>query len=286
MGRHTDMFIEQGPSKKASMATQLNLAYGGQHGFAADVGNYISNASYVSKPVIAFLIDAPKLFQKMEDSAGLVEALRSILEEHSEQIEGLDSSVSISDSDTAIGGSQEIQQDVLDVTRNRSAPVHTLTEKYGESIKNFLLYSWVYPLLQDPDTKYPWITMRDDVTVDDLLPDNIAATVLYVEPDATGRKAAKAWLLTNVRPTGDIEEIGNRDKRSGGQTRQIPLNLTGIQTVGRGVLELAQRKLDEAHAGGAGPFFQKAIVDDVSADVAAANSGYTASIERMKGNSL
>jgi len=54
MGRNQDLFLEKSDAAKGRQAPMTNLKYGGQHGHSMDIGNYISNASYVSKPVIAF----------------------------------------------------------------------------------------------------------------------------------------------------------------------------------------------------------------------------------------
>lgn len=286
MGRHQDLFLEKTEVSKGTQAPMTNLKYGGQHGHSMDIGNYISNASYVSKPVIAFLMEAPRGFQSMADSESLVQALKAIVELHSETIEGLDASVSVEYSDTPIGGSNEVQQDVINVMRERSTPSHTVTEKYGESVTNFLLNGWIYPLLGDPETKYPRIVYQDGVDVQDLLPDFVSATVLYVEPDPTGRKAQKAWLITNMKPSSSVEVLGNKDKRSGGETRQLSIEFTGIQQVGAGVLKLAQKKLDEANLSGANPYYRDAFIADSSADVNRAERGYTEDLAIEKGDQI
>lgn len=286
MGRKTDLFLNTPSVAGGAHAPMTNLKHGGQHGHSMDIGNYISNASYVSKPVIAFLMEAPRGFQMMEKGGELVQALKSIIELHSETIEGLDASVSVEYSDTPIGGSNEVQQDVVNVMRERSSPSHTVTEKYGESVTNFLLNGWIYPLLGDPETKYPRIVYQDDVDVSDLLPDFTSATVLYVEPDPTGRKAQKAWLITNMKPSSSIEVVGNKDKRSGGETRQISIEFTGIQQVGAGVLKLAQKKLDEANLAGANPYYRDAFITDSSADVKSADRGYTEDLTIEKGQQV
>lgn len=286
MGRHSDLFLNTSGVEDGQEAPMTNLKHGGQHGHSMDIGNYISNASYVSKPVIAFLMEAPRGFRVMENGEKLVEALKAIIELHSETIEGLNASVSVEYSDTPVGGSNEIQQDVINVMRERSTPTHTITEKYGESVTNFLLNGWVYPLLGDPETKYPRIVYQEGVNVEDLLPDFTSATVLYVEPDPTGRKAQKAWLVTNMKPSSEIEVVGNKDKRAGGETRQISIEFTGIQQVGVGVLKLAQKKLDEANLAGANPYYREAFIGDTTADVKKAERGYTENLAIEKGQQV
>lgn len=283
MGRQTDLFLEKSPAAEGRLAPMVNLRHGGQHGHSMDIGNYISNAAYVSKPVIAFLMEAPRGFQDMADGDALTQALKAIIELHSETIDGLDASVSVEYSDTPVGGSNEVQQDVVNVMRERSSPSHTVTEKYGEAVTNFLLNGWIYPLLGDPETKYPRIVYQGDVQVEDLLPDYTSATVLYVEPDPTGRKVQKAWLITNMKPSSSIEVVGNKDKRSGGETRQISIEFTGIQQVGAAVNELAQKKLDEANLAGANPYYREAFIQETSADVAKADRGYTENLTIEKG---
>lgn len=283
MGRQQDTILENSPINAGVESPMVNLKHGGQHGHSMDIGNYISNAAYVSKPVIAFLMEAPRGFQKMDQPGKLVEALKAIIELHSETIEGLDASVSVEYSDTPIGGSNEIQQDVINVMRERSTPSHVITEKYGESVTNFLLNGWIYPLLGDPETKYPRIVYEGDVDVDDLLPDFTSATVLYVEPDPTGRKVQKAWLITNMKPSSNVEVLGNKDKRAGGETRQVTIEFTGIQQVGAAVNEMAQRKLDQANLAGANPYYREAFVQSSSEDVNAADRGYVENLEIEKG---
>lgn len=284
MGRHADTLLRNSPVADAQRAPQVNLGIGGQNGHSMDVGMYVPNAAYVSKPVICFMLTAPTAFQLMANGDSIVKSLKALFEVHAETIEGLNSSITIEHAETNVGGANEVQQDVTKVNRERSTVTINVPEKYGEAVKNLILHGWVFPLLGDPDTNYPRITYDPNVELEDLLPDRVSATLLFVEPDPTGRKVQKAWLHTNVQPTGTIEETGARDKRAGGETKMIAIELTNIQQVGEGVNELAQKMLDDASLAGANPHYRNAFVQGRSADVQAASNGYMEQINAEKGD--
>ena len=271
MGRKYDAIL--GVSYGAeNTAPMVDLGVTGQHGHSDNLETYISNTLYVSKPVIAFLIDSPRGFRDLEHGDKLTAALKAFIETHSETIDGLNASISIDVADAPVGGSEEIQQDVVNVTRARSSPSHTVTERYGEAYTNFFLHGWIYPLIGDPETKIPGIAYSD-VEVSDMLADYNSATVLYVEPDAAGRKVQKAFLITNMKPMSEFEITASRDKRGGGQTRQLSVEFTGIQQVGYGVNRFAQRMLDQLQLTGANPHYRKAFVEEISGDVEAVETG-------------
>lgn len=285
MGRKYDAIL--GVSYGAeNTAPMVDIAVTGQHGHSDNLETYISNTLYVSKPLIAFLIDAPRGFQLLENGDKLTAALKAFIETHSETIEGLNASITIDVADAPVGGSEEIQQDVTNITRARSAPVHTVTERYGEAYTNFFIHGWVYPLMGDPETKFPGIAYSD-IEVSDLLADMTSATVLYVEPDATGKKVQKAFLVTNMKPNNEFEIVASRDKRSGGQTRQLSVEFTAIQQVGYGVNKFAQKMLSELQMSGANPHYRKAFIDGISADVEAIETGgYGAHVSQVSNENV
>ena len=245
----------------------LDLKYGGQMGFQPDYPNYLSNAAYVKRNLIPFLVQAPRGFNDLDPTGKMVETLKALVELHPKSIEGLNSTLRVEWAETPFGGAGEMQQDVTNVTRERSQPAFTWGEKYGKPINRFLDF-WITGLLMDPNTKYPGVVMNDLGTLPtDLLPDYIAATMLFVEPDPTHTKVVEAWLCTNMMPETGGDNVGKRDLTAAGETADYSVTFSSICQVGHGVRTFGQSLLDNLNMRNVNPNFRPAFVGNIDADV-------------------
>ena len=256
----------------------VDLKYGGQMGFQPDYPSYLSNAAYVKRNLIPFLVQAPRGFKDLDNTNGkMVETLKALIELHPKSIEGLNSTLRVEWSETPFGGAGEMQQDVTNVTRERSSPVFTWTEKYGKPINRFFDF-WITGLLMDPNTKYPGVVMNNvSQKPTDLLPDYIAATVLFVEPDPTHTKVVEAWLCTNMMPDTGGDNTGRRDLTASGETADYSITFSAITQVGHGVRAFGQQLLDKLRMTNVNPNYRPAFMDQITADVAKYN-GYSEAI--------
>jgi hypothetical protein len=273
MARATDTILGNKGYGVGANAPMVNLVHGAQFGSMNNVAEYINNAPYVSCNVIARLIEAPRGFRNLPNPDTWVESLKSLIELHPRVIDGLKMGIEWDFDEKAFGGAGEVQQTPKNATRQRSEPVFTYDEKYGRPIYNF--YSgWGRNLILDPDTKYPAVVANGSDAPTDLLPDFRAATVLFFEPDPTHTKVLKAWLITNMMPKSDGETDGKRDITAEGETQETQIGFTGIQQVGIGVIQFAQRVLDSMNLTGLNPNLRPAFVNAITADVKAGAAGF------------
>lgn len=274
MARATDAILGDKGYGVGAQAPMLNLLHGGQFGSMTNIGEYISNTPYVSCNLIAKLIEAPRGFRNLEDPARWNEALKTLIELHPRTIEGLKMGIEWDYSETAFGGAGEMQQTPRNATRPRSEPVFTYDEKYGLPIWRFF-NTWGRMLVMDPESKYPGVVSLGSDKPSDLLPDYRAATVLFFEPDPTHTFIQKAWLITNMMPKSDGDLDGKRDMTAEGETKEVQITFTGIQQVGLGVDQMAQKILDSMNLTGLNPNLKPAFINAITADVKAGASGFS-----------
>ncbi|MBE0438136.1 MAG: hypothetical protein IBX57_00015 [Gammaproteobacteria bacterium] len=252
----------------------VSLLESGQNGIRTNFEGYVSNAAYIRRNLIAVLVEAPRGFQHLPNSEKWVGTLKSLVELHANTIEGLQSTLTVEYSEEAVGGAGEMQETATNVTRARSVPVFTWTEKYGKPINQFLT-GWITNLIMDPTTKVPNVMTRQGEKPTDLLPDYTGMTVMFIEPDPTHTRVVHAWLSTNMHPKTAGEVLGRRDLTQPGEPTQYSVEFTSLTQEGLGVNTLAQRYLDEMNMSGINPNLKEAFVQEIQADIRAAESGYS-----------
>jgi|ERR1035437_923475 hypothetical protein len=261
MARLTDALLNGKAFSENRNQPMLDVSMGGQHGFAPNLSQWISNQSYVRRNLVCLLIEAPKFFDIMPNNTKWVQTLRSLVELHAKSIDGLHAGLTVDVSDTPVGGGGEVQEEVTNVTRARSQPTFVFQEKYGMPIQSFLR-DWITYGLMDPDTKFANVGTLDPTKVPkDMLADWYSCTCLFFEPDPTHRKVVKAWLVTNMFPkgTGDID--GKRDLTAAGEMLELSIEFTGIAQYNLGTVAFAQKLLDNINITNANPYLQKAFLD-------------------------
>lgn len=266
-------------------APMVDVRQGGQQGYAPDLSQFVSNSAYVQRPLVALLMEAPVGFQFLPDPDFWVGALKALIEMHPKSISGLARGITLDFVENAVSGGGEIQQDVTDIKRARSAPSFTYVEKYGRPIQNF----WEQMLLMlvgDPDTKVPGIATLGGARPTDLLPDMYSFTTLFFEPDPTFSTVVKAWLTTNMLPmsTGDI--TAKRELSSAMDTNEFTIEFTGLSQSSMGVMMFAQSILDQINMTNANPNLAPAFLEGIEADVAASDTGYIASAEALGSSAI
>lgn len=269
-----------------AQAPMIDLTYGGQMGWSPDQAAWVNNSAYVRKHIIPVLIEAPKLFQYLPNPQSWVSALRALIETQWLQVDGLNAGITAAFTENAFGGSGLKQHDLTNITEEESRPKHTYLERYGRPIQRFIRH-WMMYAGMDPQTKYPMVsTLASAGNLSDLLPDQTTATVLYIEPDPMGRKVEQAWLVFNMFPHGTGSIVGSADKTQDMQTTTVELEFTGIHQYGPGVDAFAQQILNTISLVGANPYMKQAILQDISADVRAANTGFAAGVQAVAQNQV
>ena len=258
-------------------ATAVNIAVGAQNGYMPNLAVIDANAAYVRKNLIAILLQAPEGFGDLPEPDLWRASLKAMIEKHPTRIEGLRATVNVEWVETTVNGSGEVQQDVGNITRERSEPAFTWQEKRGKPFKA-LLEGWILNLLGDPNNKIPMVVTRGLTNKVKPLPSYTGAIVLFIEPDVTHTEVVEAWLCTNMMPntSGPIE--GSRDLTSGGENVEIQVTFSATTQYGYGVRKYAQTVLDSINLSGINPNLAPAFMQEVDADLAD-EPGYIEQIE-------
>lgn len=283
MARVTDALLDGKAFSRGVTSPMLDPSFGGQMGFSPDLREWVSNAAYVRRNVFCLLLEAPRAFTRLTDKNPdiWVRATRALFELHPRTIEGLNAGLKVETAETPVGGGGEVQEEFVDVRRERSQPVFTFDEKYGRPIQT-LLQNWITYALMDPESKVANMGTLESGYPSDMLPDQYTATCIFIEPDPTHRKVVKAWLCTNMFPKGTGDILGSRDLNSPMQLQQLSIEFTALTQFGLGVDQFAQKLLDNINITNANPYLRPAHIQEVSADVAThTETGYEAKTENL-----
>jgi hypothetical protein len=276
--------ILQGAYSTGRNQPMVDIKYGGSNAYAPDFSQWVSSTHYVRRNVIAILIEAPALFSLLPNPSAWILALKSLVETQVKTIEGLDQGLEATFAETAFGGSGEMFHDITNVKLKTSNVTMGATDLYGRPIQNFIA-DWLTLLGMDPYSKFPQILTLGGAVPSDLLNDQMMATIMFLEPDPTHTKVAKAWLGTNMMPkgTGDIQ--GKRDLNSDGELAELNIEWTGLYQVGYGVTQFAQALLTRMSLLNANPMQRSAFIQAIDADVDAVGMGYASSISTLASES-
>lgn len=285
MARLTEALLAQKAFGTNANQPMLDLTYGGQHGWAPNLKEWISNQAYVRRNLVPILLEAPKFFTLMPNPEKWVSTLKSLIELHARSIEGFNAGLTVDTDEHPVGGGGEMQQEVINVTRARTEPSFTFIEKYGRPVQTFIQH-WIQYALMDPETKYALVGTLENKP-DDMLADWFSMSCLFFEPDPTHRKVVQAWVTTNMYPKETGEVIGKRDLTSASEILTLTIPFTGISQYGLGVNLFAQKILDTINHTNANPYLRPSFVDSISADVEAAQeSGYKKGIEDLAASAV
>lgn len=273
MARLTDALLEGQAFSAGHTQPMLDLTYGGMHGYAPDLTEWVSNAAYVRRNLVPILMEAPRFFRYMPNPEKYIQTLKALVELHPKTIEGLNAGLTVETATTPVGGGGEEQDEFTDVKRARTTPSFSYHEKYGMPIQTFLR-DWITYGLMDPDSKVANVGTLPGMRPQDMLPDQYTMTCLFIEPDPTHRKVLKSWLVTNMFPKGTGDITGKRDLTSASELLELNIEFTGVAQYGLGPDLLAQRILDNININNANPYLRAAFLDGIDADVEAQARGY------------
>ena len=281
MSRVANAILQNGSSYAAGKQTPMvDLQYGGQMGYAPDLSEWVSNQAYIRRNVIALLVEAPKGFSLLPNSASWIATLRALVELHPISIDGLQAGLEVEIASNPVGGGGQMQDDFIDVKETQSKVTFKWNEKYGMPIFAFLR-GWITNLMMDPNTKFANVATLSGQKPTDMLADQYSATMLFMEPDPTHTKVVKSWLITNMFPQGTGEVVGRRDPTAASETTTYDVPFTGIAQFSLGVDAFAQQILNGINITGANPYLRAAFVNQITADVLAASKSYQSSVQAV-----
>lgn len=284
MSRLSDAILQGGYSR-GLMSPMLDATYGGQNGYAPNLTEWVSQTHYVRKNLHCFLLEAPRGFDLLPEPQYWIRALKNMVEVHAKSIEGLNAGLSATFGETAVSGGGEIFEDTTNVTRERSNVTFGFTDLYGRPMQTFL-QNWILYLMGDPDNKVPLINTLTTSRPYTMLADISSATMLFVEPDATHTKVAKAWLGTNMRPRDNGKVEGKRDLTSPGDLSELSVGFTGVYQSGIGVDTFAQAILNSLNMNNANPNLRPAFARGIQAEVYAAGRGLAGNMNDLASTAL
>ncbi len=283
MSRLADAILQNGYARGKS--PMLDVTYGGQNGFAPNLAEWVSQTHYIRRNIHCILLEAPRGFQYLPEPAFWVSALKNMVEVHARTIEGLNAGLDVEDSQTPVSGGGEVFEDTINVTRTRSDVTFAFTDLYGRPMQTFL-QNWILYLMGDPDNKIPMINTLTTARPYDMLADIASATMLFIEPDPTHSKVAKAWLGTNMRPrtTGAIE--GRKDLTAAGDLSELSIGFTGVYQSGIGVDLFAQAILNSLNLNNANPNLRPAFARGIASDVYSIGRGLAGNMNDLSATAL
>jgi len=251
MSKYTDSILQSREAYAGTTSASLNLEHGGQFGYMASIGGWDTDGSnveawinaqpYISNNVIPIVITYPKFLDFMPDSDKWIAAYKALIELHPQSIDGLSSGLTVEFDETAIGGAGEVLEEITDVKRARSNPVHVYKEKANKTIQKFLdtLIRYGY---KDPDVKKPLVVnLIENVNdIPDIYsPDFYSGTTLYIEPDILHKSVVDAWLCMGMKVKGNGDRTGKRNLTEAGAGLELSIEFTSITMTNASVLDLA-----------------------------------------------
>ena len=269
----TDRLLDpkSGFLKDTATAPVVDAFVGGQNGPTLNLGRYINNSAYVSRPVIARVVEFPRWVDYMPNPEIFRRAIKNWFEVQT-KIDGLQKGIQVDFVEQEIGPAGHRQFDVNKSTITQSDITHSAMDKAGLPFQN-LHTIWIRYGMVDPESMIPLVhLLRDDIG--DHLPDMWSATVLYFEPDMRQRAVQKAWLMTNMGPRNNGPDEGRRDLQSGGSPLELSIPYTGLQDTSIGVHNFATSELKKLARRGLNPLTRQAYVSSIDADVAGTAAGY------------
>lgn len=288
MARPSDVILTpNGGWATGRQNSMLDLRKPGQMGFAPDYANYLSNQAYVRKNLVPILIEAPRGFSLMREPEKWYATLRALVELYPISIDGFQAMLEVDVQETSpVGGSGEMHQDPVNVTRQRSNPVFRWNEKYGMPVQAFLR-AWIQYFIMNPESKIADVATLAGVTKPtDMLADMYSMTCLFYEPDPVHSKVVKSFLCTNMFPMNSGELNARREITAPGDPVTYDIPFTAITQFGPGVDIMAQAIMDTISVENANPTLRAAMVSEIAADIRSLNNGYKAGVESLANSAI
>lgn len=274
MSRYSDTMM---PDRKgfAVGATQRmsNVGQGGVYGWSPNPNAWVSKTGYVRRNVTPIVLRGPSGFRFLNDPDYWYAGLRAVFETMPLSIDGLNSTLTVSASDTPYGGAGEMFQDPTNVTRDRTSPQFQIPDLYGAPV-NALLEGWITQLIMDPETKTAMVNTLGREIPADMMADIYTMDMLFFEADPQQAQVIRAWIVYNMFPLSGGEVIGKRDITAEMDQVRYNIPMAGFAQTGAGVKVFAQKVLESIRITGANPLHRKTYLEGIDADILKANTGW------------
>lgn len=286
MTRMNDQMMTAGRSYTiGSQHQSSNPAYAGVMAWSPNPTHWVGKTGYVRRNLIPLVLRAPAGFQYLPNPDDWYGTTRSVFEEHPLSIDGLQSTLTVTASETPYGGAGEQFQDPTNVTRERSNVAFNLPDIYGGSLNQFL-ESWIKYLIMDPETKTALVNTLGGQIPPDMMADIYTMDMLFIEPDAQQSKVIRAWIVYNMFPMSGGEVVGKRDITTDMENVRYNIPMAGFAQVGTGVNAFAQSVMNGMRIAGANPMHRKTYLEGIDADILRAKTGFGNNIEELSNNQI
>lgn len=281
MARISDTFTRNYTNQGGEQ--MLNLAHGGQWGEQIRPEALVNSTLYVRQNIIGVLLESPYGFDYAKNPSAYHRSLKAIMELHSREISGLNSTLNVDVVQQDSSGAGEQISAVSDVKREVSTPTHSMVELYNKPITTFW-NSFITDYMLDPETKMPNILVYATTRPTDMLMDFNSFTMLYWEPDPTYSFPIHAWLCRNMMPNGSGPQIqGSSNRTAAKEDLVIEMTFTAHTEQNAGVMQLAASLMAKMKSSASTPYQRPAGYDDVSPKVRAiSDTGYLENMESAK----
>lgn len=269
----TEALATAGPARKTP-SPMVDLRKGGQFGNNPNVAAFLANTDYISRKARVILLTAPEGWNYFDEGQAYIDALKAIVEVHAQSWEGFTDTLSVASEQTPVGGAGEQQHTPTKVTREPSVPVLTIPEKYGLPVRA-VFESQIIDLIMDPDNEIATLyTLPANRRPRHQLPNIYTFSVLVFEPDPTFQYANRAQIIVNMYPQQGPEGTMRFDKTAEGEKATYSITFNGITQRGRGVIDFANKMIQQSNIVGTSPQLAPPAISRVSDDVARGTGGF------------
>lgn len=252
----------------------VDLTKGGQFGNQSNIPAFYANTDYISRKARVLMLTAPEGWNYFDEGNTYIASLKAIIEVHAQSWEGFTDTLSVVSEQSAVSGGGEQQHTPTKVTREPSVPVLTIPEKYGLPVKA-TFESQIIDLIMDPDNDLATLyTLPEGRRPRHQLPNIYTFSILVFEPDPTFQYANRAQIVVNMYPQQGPEATMRFDKTAEGEKATYSITFNGLTQRGRGVLDFANRMIQEAKITNTSPQLAPPAISRVSDDVASGRGGF------------
>lgn len=269
MSRLSELKLDNSGYNRGATGYAWNPAVGGQQGYSSKVRDYITNQAHKSSQLQAVVLTTPGVFAEIDDGAMHVATIKAMVELHTLTITGFDQQITVETDQHAVGSAGQMQEEFTNTVRAQPSINMTMVDKYGRPLQKELDF-WIRFLMMDPDTNFPLAPLVGNRNLADMGPDMYSMSCLFFEPNVTWSGINRAWLVVNMWPKGTGESTSQKDLTQGSTILNLSIDWAGLAQVGYGVDQLAYKIMRAIDLTNADPYYRKAAIDGVSADVKAA----------------
>lgn len=198
---------------------------GGQHGWAPNTYEYVSEHPHIDQQGWVFLLSSPELFDRFEFGKYLHSLTKSMFETRATQWQGPTEKYDTSFAEQKWGGR------TMSVPSGGSRTLGPfslqLIDVVGEPYTS-LIRIWNLWLGHDTDLGYPRLVLLDNLRPGDILIDKRSASVICFNTTEDLQDISHAALIVGMMPRGTVEVGIRRNKDEEGQIRNINVEFTGL----------------------------------------------------------